>query len=412
MIIYLIKLTLILIFNTCVSIYYINSECKCCCGNSKSGEISGGNKINLGTNPLKSIKPKPVGHIGEMRSGSKGNLGTNQRKGLNPKPVGHFGEMRSGGKCNLSTNQRKGLNPKPVGHIGEMRSGGKCNLSTNLPISTNPLFGTNPPKSIKPPKGLNQPKGPNSPVTTHTKVKPQIKDFLNIEININDAIIQVTNVNKETKNFTKISEKTPTINNITYGIYSSITNLYEFDEEIFNCITNDSEITITGVELPSYILFAVLTESNEYYLGLCKNGVSQTDNVEKRGIFEGMEGNYNIKILGIGDSLDSFFAMFYRSKIKNVTFVKSVNTQKVKNMMYMFDGCKSLKELNLSNFNTSNVTAMQYMFKDCSSLTSLRLPDKVIYVGVTSDMFNGCDKLSKKNVRTKDINILNMILKK
>ena len=339
-------------------------------------------------------------------------LGTNQRKGLNPKPVGHFGEMRSGGKCNLSTNQRKGLNPKPVGHIGEMRSGGKCNLSTNLPISTNPLFGTNPPKSIKPPKGLNQPKGPNSPVTTHTKVKPQIKDFLNIEININDAIIQVTNVNKETKNFTKISEKTPTINNITYGIYSSITNLYEFDEEIFNCITNDSEITITGVELPSYILFAVLTESNEYYLGLCKNGVSQTDNVEKRGIFEGMEGNYNIKILGIGDSLDSFFAMFYRSKIKNVTFVKSVNTQKVKNMMYMFDGCKSLKELNLSNFNTSNVTAMQYMFKDCSSLTSLSLPDKVIYYGETSDMFNGCDKLSKTNVRTKDINILNMILKK
>ena len=29
MIIYLIKLTLILIFNTCVNIYYINSECCC-----------------------------------------------------------------------------------------------------------------------------------------------------------------------------------------------------------------------------------------------------------------------------------------------------------------------------------------------------------------------------------------------
>jgi len=362
MIIYLIKLTLILIFNICVSIYYINSECKCCCGNSKSGRTGSGSKTYLDTNPP---------------------LGPNLPKGPETPVKTHTAvKPPEEVKPILDLNQPKGN--KPI--IG--CEGSKSNLGTN------PIKYTNP------------------PITTHTAVKPQIKDFLNIEININDASIQVTNVNKETKNFTKISEKTPTINNITYGIYSSITNLYEFDEEIFNCITNDSEITITGVELPSYILFAVLTESNEYYLGLCKNGVSQTDNVEKRGIFEGMEGNYNIKILGIGDSLDSFFAMFYRSKIKNVTFVKSVNTQKVKNMMYMFDGCKSLKELNLSNFNTSNVTAMQYMFKDCSSLTSLSLPDKVIYYGETSDMFNGCDKLSKTNVRTKDINILNMILKK
>ena len=353
---YFIKLILILVFNVCVNIYYINSECKCCCNNNKSGEIGSGSKTNLDTNPPLGPNP-PKGPETQVKTHTS------------VKPPEEVNQI-------LDLNQPKGNKPIVGGE------GSKSNLGTN------PIKYTNPP------------------------VKTQIKDFLNIEININDASIQVTNVNKETKNFTKISEKTPTINNITYGIYSSITNLYEFDEEIFNCITNDSEITITGVELPSYILFAVLTESNEYYLGLCKNGVSQTDNVEKRGIFEGMEGNYNIKILGIGDSLDSFFAMFYRSKIKNVTFVKSVNTQKVKNMMYMFDGCKSLKELNLSNFNTSNVTNMDCMFKDCSSLTSLSLPDKVIYYGETSDMFNGCDKLSKTNVRTKDINILNMILKK
>ena len=405
MIMYFIKLILILVFNTCVNIYYINSECKCCCNNNKSGEIGSGSKTNLDTNPPLGPNP-PKGPETQVKTHTS------------VKPPEEVNQI-------LDLNQPKGNKPIVGGE------GSKSNLGTNPIKYTNPSITTHtavkPPEEVKPILDLNQPKG-NKPIIggegsksnlgtnpikyTNPPVKTQIKDFLNIEININDASIQVTNVNKETKNFTKISEKTPTINNITYGIYSSITNLYEFDEEIFNCITNDSEITITGVELPSYILFAVLTESNEYYLGLCKNGVSQTDNVEKRGIFEGMEGNYNIKILGIGDSLDSFFAMFYRSKIKNVTFVKSVNTQKVKNMMYMFDGCKSLKELNLSNFNTSNVTNMDCMFKDCSSLTSLSLPDKVIYYGETSDMFNGCDKLSKTNVRTKDINILNMILKK
>ena len=37
MTVYLIKLILILVFNTCVNTYYINSVCNCCCGNSKSG---------------------------------------------------------------------------------------------------------------------------------------------------------------------------------------------------------------------------------------------------------------------------------------------------------------------------------------------------------------------------------------
>ena len=33
----------------------------------------------------------------------------------------------------------------------------------------------------------------------------------------------------------------------------------------------------------------------------------------------------------------------------------------------MFNGCSSLKQLNLSNFNTINVTNMDYMFSKCSN---------------------------------------------
>ena len=35
-------------------------------------------------------------------------------------------------------------------------------------------------------------------------------------------------------------------------------------------------------------------------------------------------------------------------------------------MGYMFYGCSSLKDLNLSNFNTNNVTNMGGMFSGCS----------------------------------------------
>ena len=39
----------------------------------------------------------------------------------------------------------------------------------------------------------------------------------------------------------------------------------------------------------------------------------------------------------------------------------------------MFNGCSSLKELNLSSFNTNNVSYMDYMFNGCSSLKELDL---------------------------------------
>ena len=39
----------------------------------------------------------------------------------------------------------------------------------------------------------------------------------------------------------------------------------------------------------------------------------------------------------------------------------------------MFSECKSLNELNISNFNTNNVTNMNGMFAGCSSLKELNL---------------------------------------
>ena len=112
---------------------------------------------------------------------------------------------------------------------------------------------------------------------------------------------------------------------------------------------------------------------------------------------------------------------FYTNKVTNLSYMffgcsslKALNimnfiTNNVTNMGFMFDGCYRLIKLNLSNFNTKNVTNMKQMFYECKSLIELNLANfntqKVIYM---SPMFLGCSSLDKKNIITRDINILNL----
>ena len=73
----------------------------------------------------------------------------------------------------------------------------------------------------------------------------------------------------------------------------------------------------------------------------------------------------------------------------------------------MFSECKSLTNLNLSNFNTQNVTNMGSMLSECKSLTNLNLSNfnaqNVTYIRF---MFYGCESLKKGTVITKDTKII------
>ena len=55
----------------------------------------------------------------------------------------------------------------------------------------------------------------------------------------------------------------------------------------------------------------------------------------------------------------------------------------------MFNGCSSLKELNLSNFNTNNATNMEWMFSGCSD----QFKNKIIteYKNIKEEAFNEDD---------------------
>ena len=49
-------------------------------------------------------------------------------------------------------------------------------------------------------------------------------------------------------------------------------------------------------------------------------------------------------------------------------------------MNYMFYECKSLTNINLSNFDTKNITEMICMFYGCKSLTNINLSNFLILI--------------------------------
>ena len=76
----------------------------------------------------------------------------------------------------------------------------------------------------------------------------------------------------------------------------------------------------------------------------------------------------------------------------------------------MFNNCKKLNNLNLSNFITLNVTDISYMFNDCISLINLNLDNFISEKTNDIDgIFNNCHKLKKNNIISKDNKILERI---
>lgn len=105
----------------------------------------------------------------------------------------------------------------------------------------------------------------------------------------------------------------------------------------------------------------------------------------------------NCKING---STQSMFANM--PKVESIVF-KNVDTSNVTSMANMFEGCSSLKVLDLGDFNTANVTSMNGMFSGCSALEELNVSSfDTSKVEVMATMFADCTNL--KNVDLSSFN--------
>ena len=65
-----------------------------------------------------------------------------------------------------------------------------------------------------------------------------------------------------------------------------------------------------------------------------------------------------------------YFYKFNKSGKYNIQYSFSI---RLTNVNYMFSGCSSLTNIDLSNFNTQKVTDMSNMFANCRSLTNIDL---------------------------------------
>jgi len=95
------------------------------------------------------------------------------------------------------------------------------------------------------------------------------------------------------------------------------------------------------------------------------------------------------------NNVTNMWRMFYEcSSLINID-LSNFNTDNVIDMGWMFSGCSSLTNINLSNFNTTNVTNMLCMFYGCSSLTNIDLSNfNINNITTMSGMFEGCSSLT------------------
>ena len=93
------------------------------------------------------------------------------------------------------------------------------------------------------------------------------------------------------------------------------------------------------------------------------------------------------------------FTYFYWFKEKGKYIIKYIFNKYLTNTCFMFSGCLSLNNLNLSNFNTQNVTDMGNMLYECSSLNNLNLSNfNTQNVNNMNSMFYKCSSLNNLNL--------------
>ena len=107
------------------------------------------------------------------------------------------------------------------------------------------------------------------------------------------------------------------------------------------------------------------------------------------------EGKYKIEYT-FKNQLSKICYMFYDCKSLINIDLSNFNAQNVTNMSNLFSGCSSLRNINLSNLNTQNVTNMESLFCDCSSLTNINLSNfDTQKVKNMSYMFYDCSSITK-----------------
>ena len=149
-------------------------------------------------------------------------------------------------------------------------------------------------------------------------------------------------------------------------------------------------------------LFKNYTEVNEIEFN---NMLDTACVINMEDMFNGCKSLSELDVSGFDtSSVTNMNGMFYVCESLLELNVSEWNTANVTDMSFMFYECKNLMELDVSGFDTSRVTDMNCMFYDCEGLTKLDV-SRLATGNVTdmSYMFRGCKNLTDMDVTGFDI---------
>ena len=144
-------------------------------------------------------------------------------------------------------------------------------------------------------------------------------------------------------------------------------------------------------------LFKNYTEVNEIEFN---NMLDTACVINMEDMFNGCKSLSELDVSGFDtSSVTNMNGMFYVCESLLELNVSEWNTANVTDMSFMFYECKNLMELDVSGFDTANVTNMKAVFYDCEGLTKLDV-SRLATGNVTdmSFMFWGCKNLMELDV--------------
>ena len=237
-----------------------------------------------------------------------------------------------------------------------------------------------------------------------------------------DEIVERNNNNH--KYFIKNSNTIKQNNNNNYKVESQkneITCIYNKQDDKINLFYDFNEdIEDWGEELKKKYIEGKnnINEKNiDIYINdkkirfNCKYKSSEKGSIKVKFIFNKLltstshmfDGCSSLKSIDLSSfnsiNVKDMLCMFYRCSSVQLIDFSSFNTTNVRDMSWMFNRCSSLKSIDLSSFNTTKVNNFAYMFWGCSSLKSIDLSSfNTINVNNMTCMFCGCSSLKSINL--------------
>ena len=164
---------------------------------------------------------------------------------------------------------------------------------------------------------------------------------------------------------------------------------------------------IENVKEISFINFKGCKDTREMFFGmsnLTSLDLDQFDTslvVDMKGMFAGCTSLTSLDLRNINSSLVRDMSSMFASlpSLLYIQNLNKLNTSRVFDMPFLFEGCVKLKSIDLSGFNTTLVENMYSMFSNCISLVSLDLSKfDTRNVNAMNKMFNNCSSLTFLNL--------------